>query len=83
MAPLPQIEVERWFKAAREALKAEPQQVPGPYGEPVSVAYETTGTRRAVMNGFIENERREFVPIELEVATGVVVSLDDVRVYLD
>jgi hypothetical protein len=76
---------EPWLTKARAELVSFPKTIVAPTGrDQVGVAYHTDAWqgRVAVLRGWVEVPHRGQRPIEIEIAAGCTVSLDEVRVYL-
>jgi hypothetical protein len=81
-SPLPQQETQAWLSDARKQLSARPLplSITGPYGDAISVSNQHD--HALLPFGMVErDEDRQFVPIELTIAPGVVVPLAEARIY--
>jgi hypothetical protein len=81
-SPLSLEKTRAWLADAREQLSARPLPltIRGPFGENISVANQ--GAFAILPSAFVERSvDRQFVPLELTVAPGVVVPLAEARIY--
>ena len=69
-----------WLSAVTSQLDGYPESVPGPAGAPVAVSY--VSPEYVTLRGFADTGGR-CLPLDFEVAPGVVVALDNVRFYVN
>lgn len=83
MTALPRAETLRWLSKAHEELQSRPGSMTGPSGADCQVAYLTDyqgGEYASLIGGFVEQDTH-LVPLDVEIAPGAVVQLDEIRFY--
>jgi hypothetical protein len=74
-----------WLARVTELVKGYPEVIPGPGGEAVAVAYgrrDMYGREHVALRATQERPDGRVVPMELELAPGVLVALEDCRIYV-